>query len=150
MTRLFYLLGLAFAGTFWGTAAEAQSLSDGDYEQCSVYDQEGDFVGYSNECLERKRARIRAYQGVGSEGQHHGRSGRHRSDTQPTTPAGQRFRPVELPRACPLWANGGRGYVSTMVTTGGFFGSQTFFGTFDSMFNGRPCFAKTYITRGYP
>lgn len=116
--------------------AAAQSLSNGDYAQCSVYDSDGDFEGFSSDCLERKRARIRRYQQVAP-------------SQLPALPPGQRFRPIQLPQSCPLWANGGHGYSSTMYT--GQYGQfTTHIGTFDNMLNGRPCVARSYILPGVP
>ncbi|SDE07450.1 hypothetical protein [Kordiimonas lacus] len=140
MTRLFYLLGFAVAGTLWGMPAGAQSLSSGDYEQCSVYSPDGEYVGLSTECLERNRARIRHYQDIGS--------GNPSYSARPAIPAGQRFRPIPPIQSCPLWANAGQGYPSTVSTGphGQFF---TYFGTFDSMVNGRRCKAEIHFTPRY-
>ncbi|MFC4349246.1 hypothetical protein ACFO5Q_15445 [Kordiimonas lipolytica] len=147
MTRLFSIFVLAAGGAFWAAPASAQYLSDGDYEECSVYDADGDFVGYSNECLERKRAIIRRYQDDDIGHRHRGRSSRH-ADTRPTIPAGQRFTPIPTIRPCPVWANAGQGYPSTMSTS--LYGQYvTYFGTFDSMVNGRRCSAQYHFTRPY-
>lgn len=127
------LLGV---GALWGVTAFAQTLSQGDYEQCRVYDRHGDYSGLSNECLERKRARIRRFQSVSP-------------PAAPTVPQTGRFQPIDLPQRCPLWANNGQGFVSTWLTSGQGPGI-TLLGRFDSMVNGRPCLPGAYITPGYP
>lgn len=100
--------------------AQAQSLSNGDYERCAVYRPDGSFAGYSNACLERQRASIRRYSQ--QQGGHQGYA--------PSTPAyGQAAYP------CPAWANNGRGFSST--TRSGSYSVQ--YGNFTSAVNGQPC-----------
>ena len=132
---LFLLTSLAAAGVL-ALPAGAQTLSNGDYAQCRVYDANGNYEGLSSECLERKRARIRHYQHIDPA-------------PAPVLRPGERFRPIRLPQRCPLWSNRGFGYTSTMIT-GPYGNSFSHFGTFDNPVNGRPCIAQAYITRGWP
>ena len=66
VTRLCSLLvGAAMVTAMDAAPAGAQSLAKGDYEQCSVHDRDGEFVGHDSVCLERKRAAIRRLEGRG-------------------------------------------------------------------------------------
>lgn len=115
----------AFAGT---SPAEAQSLSSGDYELCSVYRPDGSFAGYDSACLEAQRAAVRRFS-------------EHRQRPRYTAPSygGASYGHSPYGGAamlCPSWANNGFGYSSTMRTGAGI---STEFGTFNSSVNGQPC-----------
>lgn len=92
-------------------AALAQSLGDGDYEICSIYDRDDEFVGYDNLCLERRKAILRRLRSRNSEG--------HRYSA-----------------LCPWHANNGQGYNATFFSDGR---NPSLFGTWDSTWNGRRC-----------
>ena len=106
------------AGSAW-----AQSLSSGDYAQCTVYDRDGRNRGLDSICLERKRAQIARYQYQ-----------QNRYTPQVT------YNPGSEP--CPLYANGGRGFATTFNTYGGFPGYAA---AYDSPTNGRPCMPQLNI-----
>ena len=122
-------IAAVFAAPLAGLAPEianAQELSRGDYEKCAVYDRDGDFAGYDSACLERTRAQIRHYQrSAGGSGSSYN--------------SGVYY--------CPSWANGGRGYNATWYSDGR---SPSYYGTYDSTSNGRPCIPNpTYQGTGY-
>lgn len=103
--------------------ALAQQLGDGDYEICSVYDRNEQFVGYDNVCLELQRAALRQLRG-------------HNRDSYTGS------------MLCPWQANNGQGYNATFYSNGR---SASLFGTWDSTWNGRPCVPRGRpFTRGYP
>ncbi|KAA5805370.1 hypothetical protein F1654_05165 [Alkalicaulis satelles] len=115
--------------------AEAQRLSNGDYELCSVYRPDGTFAGYDSACLEAQRAAVRRLS------QRHERGYRDRwSHSAPSYGGYAQAAPL-----CPSWANNGHGYSTTMRT--GVPGVQ--YGTFNAMFNGTPCISNpNFYMRG--
>ena len=101
--------------------ASSQTLGDGDYALCSVYDQDGEFAGYDSVCLAEKRAALRYLNG-------------------PSSTYSSVYR-------CPYWANGGNGYNMTWFSDGR---PPIYSGTFDATQNGRPCIANPgYFGTGY-
>lgn len=104
--------------------AHAQALSSGDYAQCSVYDRDGRNRGLDSVCLERKRAQIARFQN---------RQNRY-------NPPAAYYNPGSEP--CPLYANGGRGFASTVTSNGSFAGYAA---AYDAPSNGRPCMPQLNI-----
>ncbi|MEM7780728.1 MAG: hypothetical protein AAF697_10085 [Pseudomonadota bacterium] len=129
MTCAVLASGIGAATLGLSAPAAAQSLTSGDYEQCSVYDREGKFTGYDSVCLERKRTQIARL-----------RDRQSRYNPPATT---RRYRS----NYCPQWANSGSGYASTYWT----YGSPPYSLAYDAPIDGRPCIPNPiYITRGYP
>jgi len=110
-----------------GAPASAQQLSNGDYQQCSVYDEEGDFAGYDSVCLERKRAQLRRYQ----------------------EDASASYSTYAAVYYCPSWANNGNGYPGTVYSYGGTVSTDPY-GTYDRPVDGVRCIARpVYYGTGY-
>ena len=129
------LIAVVFSALALGGAASAQSLSDGDYEQCSVY-RDGRFVGHDSVCLEAKRAAIRQLE---EDDGYHPRYRRRGYESR-----------YSSAYRCPHWANGGRGYNATWYSDGRP-PSLTGTYTYDATRDGRPCIPHpTYYGSGYP
>lgn len=123
--------GVAAAVAMAGMAA-AQQLSSADYELCSVYDRDDDFVGYDSVCLERKRAQLRRYQDRNSD---------YGGGYAATSYAG--------PYRCPHWANNGNGYPGTVYSDGRP-PSTDRYGAYDRPVDGMRCLpSPTYYGTGY-
>ncbi|GJL90650.1 hypothetical protein [Hyphococcus sp.] len=110
-------------------SANAQQLSDADYELCSVYNGDDDFVGYDSVCLERTRAQLRRYQRQSA------------SSASSSSYSGAYY--------CPYYANGGRGYPGTVYTDGRPPSTDPY-GSFDRSVNGVRCISRpNYNSAGY-
>lgn len=107
------MLALTACFATLSSGAKAQELSQGDYELCSVYNNNDEFVGYDSACLERQRAAIRRYE---------------RS-------AGGAYYEDSGIYYCPSWANQGNGYP---VYSDGTYG-YALPGVADAPVNGRLC-----------
>jgi len=115
--------GAAFATLAPSGPAAAQALSSGDYARCTVHDREGRNRGLDSVCLSRKRAQLAWLQE------------RQSRFSPPVT-----YNPGSAP--CPLYANGGRGFATTVTGHGGFPGYAA---AYDSPSNGRPCLPQLNI-----
>jgi hypothetical protein len=137
--------GLAATGAATGIGAQAaaQTLSQGDFELCSIYRRDGRFAGYDTACLEAQRAAIRAYRD--SRGARYAPPPRASYGYGYGSSGGAGHAPA--PMLCPSWANQGHGYPSTLPAG---HNARIQYGTFTSPSNGQPCIANpAFYSRGW-
>lgn len=131
MKHIGTITAFALASAFGvATPAAGQSLSSGDYEQCSVYDRDGDFAGYDSVCLERKRTQL----------------ARLRERQSRYSPPASAAPPAYSFGLCPYSANLGGGYLTTYWTNGQI---PPFSSAYTAPVNGVPCVPnRVQIMRG--